>query len=207
MSEREVMLTRIARWTDRGGITSPAGSAALAAFPQISRMGEAEELGNRDSEKPGAATKADDPQAFPMSSGQLRVWFTEQVIGMSAANNLSVGLRLSGSVDTAALELGLQIVVGKGLHHVLQLRDRRRQSLDSDPERQGQTNQQTNARRNPDHTDGEIGLFCQFIGRLVGVGDGVVDHLLLLIDRRFYRRHAFRLEPRRRLQIVFRGIG
>src|SRR5689334_8313303 len=119
MSEREVMLTRIARWTDRGGSTSPAGSAALAAFPQISRMGETEELRNRDSEKPGAdlATKADDPQAFPMSSGQLRVWFTEQVIGMSAANNLSVGLRLSGSVDTAALELGLQIVVGR--HEIL----------------------------------------------------------------------------------------
>jgi thioesterase domain-containing protein len=52
-----------------------------------------------------------------MSSGQLRVWFTEQVIGMSAANNLSVGLRLSGSVDTAALELGLRIVVGR--HEIL----------------------------------------------------------------------------------------
>src|SRR5262245_20987428 len=101
MSEREVTLTRIARWTDRGGSTSPAGHAAL------------------DSEKAaaGLATEADDPQACPMSSGQMRVWFTEQVMGVSAANNLSVGLRLSGALDTAVLELGLRIVVGR--HEIL----------------------------------------------------------------------------------------
>ena len=52
-----------------------------------------------------------------MSSGQLRVWFTEQVMGVSGANNLSVGLRLSGALDTAVLELGLRIVVGR--HEIL----------------------------------------------------------------------------------------
>ncbi len=52
-----------------------------------------------------------------MSSGQLGVWLTEQVMGVSAANNLCVGLRLSGALDTAALELGLRIVVGR--HEIL----------------------------------------------------------------------------------------
>src|SRR5690242_13246418 len=119
MSERKVTLTRIARWTAGCGSTSLAGSAALASFPQICRMAKTEELQNRDNEKSGAdlATEADDPQAFPMSSGQLRVWFTEQVMGVSGANNLSVGLRLSGALDTAALELGLRIVVGR--HEIL----------------------------------------------------------------------------------------
>ena len=120
MSERKVTLTPIARRIDGcGSSTSLAGSAALASFPQICRMAKTEELRNRDSEKPGAdlATEADDPQAFPMSSGQLRVWFTEQVMGVSGANNLSVGLRLSGALDTAVLELGLRIVVGR--HEIL----------------------------------------------------------------------------------------
>jgi thioesterase domain-containing protein/acyl carrier protein len=57
------------------------------------------------------AVGADDPQEFPMSSGQLRVWITEQVMGSSAANNLCYGLRLSGAVNTSALELSLLIVI------------------------------------------------------------------------------------------------
>jgi thioesterase domain-containing protein len=63
------------------------------------------------------ATEADDRQAFPMSSGQLRVWFTDQLIGVTAANNICVGLRLSGALNTDALELGLRVVVGR--HEIL----------------------------------------------------------------------------------------
>ncbi len=48
-----------------------------------------------------------------MSSGQVRVWLTEQFIGASAANNLSFGLRLGGALNVAALELGLRVVIGR----------------------------------------------------------------------------------------------
>jgi thioesterase domain-containing protein/NRPS condensation-like uncharacterized protein len=50
-------------------------------------------------------------QLFPMASAQLRVWFTEQLLGKSSANNLSFALRLSGKLDVAALEFSLLTVV------------------------------------------------------------------------------------------------
>ena len=53
-----------------------------------------------------------------MSSGQRRAWLTEQFMGATAANNLCVGLRLSGCVlNIAALELGLRLVTGR--HEIL----------------------------------------------------------------------------------------
>jgi thioesterase domain-containing protein len=56
--------------------------------------------------KPSAANRP-----FPMASAQLRVWFTEQFIGPSAANNLGFALRLSGKLDVAALEFSVLTVV------------------------------------------------------------------------------------------------
>jgi thioesterase domain-containing protein len=50
-------------------------------------------------------------QVFPMTSAQLGVWFTEQFVGASAANNLSFALRLSGKPDVAALEFSLLTVI------------------------------------------------------------------------------------------------
>ena len=50
-------------------------------------------------------------QVFPMASAQLGVWFTEQFVGASAANNLSFALRLSGKLDVAALEFSLLTVI------------------------------------------------------------------------------------------------
>jgi thioesterase domain-containing protein len=77
-------------------------------------------LSNPDPSRPDAAglvTGADDPQAFPMSSGQRRAWLTEQFMGATAANNLCVSLRLSGALNIAALELGLRLVTGR--HEIL----------------------------------------------------------------------------------------
>jgi len=54
---------------------------------------------------------ADAAQVFPMASAQLGVWFTEQFVGASAANNLSFALQLSGKLDIAALEFSLLTVV------------------------------------------------------------------------------------------------
>lgn len=54
---------------------------------------------------------ANGAQVVPMASAQLGVWFTEQLIGASAANNLSFALRLHGKLDIAALEFSLLTVV------------------------------------------------------------------------------------------------
>jgi thioesterase domain-containing protein/acyl carrier protein len=53
----------------------------------------------------------DGAQIFPMSSAQLGVWFTEQLAGASAANNLSFALRLDGKLNIAALEFSLLTVL------------------------------------------------------------------------------------------------
>jgi thioesterase domain-containing protein len=119
MSEGEGFLARPPMWTGRCDSTFDPGSSVLASALQTCRADKREELGNRGRKKPGAdrTIEADDPQTFPMSSAQLRVWLTEQVMGVSAANNLCVGLRLSGALDTAALGLGLRIVLGR--HEIL----------------------------------------------------------------------------------------
>jgi hypothetical protein len=43
-----------------------------------------------------------------MSSAQLRVWFSDQLAGSAPANNLAFGLRLTGELDTIALDLSLR---------------------------------------------------------------------------------------------------
>jgi thioesterase domain-containing protein len=48
-----------------------------------------------------------------MSSGQVRIWLTEQFMGASAANNLSFGLRLGGALNNAALELALRVILSR----------------------------------------------------------------------------------------------
>jgi thioesterase domain-containing protein len=54
-----------------------------------------------------------DPQTWPVSSGQLGIWFVEQLTGGTSAHNLSFGLRLSGELDIAALELSLKLVTAR----------------------------------------------------------------------------------------------
>jgi NRPS condensation-like uncharacterized protein len=53
----------------------------------------------------------------PMSSGQLRVWFVEQLAKGSAVNNLFFGVHLTGELDLKALDLSLRLVVQR--HEVL----------------------------------------------------------------------------------------
>jgi thioesterase domain-containing protein len=57
------------------------------------------------------AGMANGARIFPMASAQLGVWFTEQLAGASAANNLSFALRVSGKLNIAALEFSLLTVV------------------------------------------------------------------------------------------------
>jgi thioesterase domain-containing protein/NRPS condensation-like uncharacterized protein len=59
------------------------------------------------------AAPAEELLCSPMSSGQLRVWFVEQLAIGAAVNNLSFGVRLSGELNLAALDLSLKVVVGR----------------------------------------------------------------------------------------------
>jgi hypothetical protein len=52
-----------------------------------------------------------------MSSGQLRVWFVEQLAKGSAVNNLFFGVYLTGELNLKALDLSLRLVVTR--HKVL----------------------------------------------------------------------------------------
>jgi thioesterase domain-containing protein/NRPS condensation-like uncharacterized protein/acyl carrier protein len=59
------------------------------------------------------ASAPDEPQSWPVSSAQLRIWFVEQLAEQTAAHNLAFGLRLIGDLDTAALDLSLKAVVDR----------------------------------------------------------------------------------------------
>jgi hypothetical protein len=51
------------------------------------------------------------PVACSLSSGQLRVWFTEPISLRTATNNLYIGLLVTGKLDTAVLEQSFRTVM------------------------------------------------------------------------------------------------
>jgi aspartate racemase len=56
---------------------------------------------------------AEQSYSLPMSSGQRRVWFVEQLAKGAAINNLFFGAHLTGELNLAALDLSLRIVVDR----------------------------------------------------------------------------------------------
>jgi thioesterase domain-containing protein len=56
---------------------------------------------------------AGEPYGTPMSSGQLRVWFVEQLATSAAVNNLFFGVQLRGELNMSALDLSLKVVTAR----------------------------------------------------------------------------------------------
>jgi Condensation domain len=54
---------------------------------------------------------AEDVFVFPMSFAQQRIWFLEQLAPLSPVYNIPRGLRLTGSLNVAALEQSLNEIV------------------------------------------------------------------------------------------------
>ena len=79
---------------------SPAGVARLAEASRKERAGSA--AGSQPTLSPAAR-----PNLVPLSFGQQRMWFLNQLDVTSAAYNIPLALRLTGDLDVAALEAAL----------------------------------------------------------------------------------------------------
>ena len=79
---------------------SPAGVARLAEASRKERAGSA--AGSQPTLSPAAR-----PSLVPLSFGQQRMWFLNQLDVTSAAYNIPLALRLAGDLDVAALEAAL----------------------------------------------------------------------------------------------------
>ncbi|WP_203933636.1 non-ribosomal peptide synthetase [Virgisporangium ochraceum] len=87
-----------------------------ALFEAPTPAGLAEVLLTADGDDgPGTALEpvAGRPDAVPLSSAQRRLWFVSKVDGPSAAYNIPLLLRLSGTVDGPALAAAVSDVVGR----------------------------------------------------------------------------------------------
>ncbi|MFC9892534.1 amino acid adenylation domain-containing protein [Nocardia sp. NPDC127579] len=81
-----------------------------------------EALAERLADSTGTATKpplaaAPRPQRIPLSLAQQRMWFLNQFDTASAAYNIPVAVRLTGTLDLDALKLALADVIGR--HEIL----------------------------------------------------------------------------------------
>ena len=85
-----------------GDLFTAPSAAAIAELAQAGRTGPRLPL-----------TPAARPQTVPLSFGQQRMWFLNRLQGAGAVYNMPLALRLTGDLDTAALEAALGDVAGR----------------------------------------------------------------------------------------------
>ncbi|HET9172576.1 MAG TPA: amino acid adenylation domain-containing protein [Actinospica sp.] len=92
----------------RAGLGVEVGIRALFEHPSVAALAGA--LGAAGSSRPALAA-AVRPDPMPLSFAQQRLWTIDQLAGPTATYNMPVVLRLSGSLDRAALAAALRDVV------------------------------------------------------------------------------------------------
>ncbi|WP_164494647.1 condensation domain-containing protein, partial [Streptomyces sp. ADI92-24] len=79
--------------------------------PTVAALAEYVEAGGEEAVQRPALREAVRPDRVPLSSAQQRLWFLHHLEGPSATYNIPLSLRLTGALDTQALQLSLTDLV------------------------------------------------------------------------------------------------
>ncbi len=91
--------------------------AALSPEKRAALLGRLQANGAPPALRPPIQPVPRDVEALPLSAGQRRLWFLDQLEGPHAAYNIPVAWRLSGQLDLAALRSALKAILDR--HEIL----------------------------------------------------------------------------------------
>jgi hypothetical protein len=134
-----------------------------------------------------------------MSSGQLRVWFAEQLAKGSAANKLFFGVHLTAELNVKALDLSLGLLVER--HEVLRTtfdtRNGKPVQLIGQARRPTPELIDLSGRPAPDLTQQAYALACAEMAKPFDLSSGPLVRLVLLRHnaRRIASHHLRRMVP------------